>query len=340
MEIRNIKLIYTVIIIIILICSCKTEREKLFEIYMEALEMANTGNYKEAIDILNKNIKYIDRDYFFYFYRGLFTQQQNYLMYTEMAMKDYLIAYKKNKDAYDINSTIGLSYIHLNEYEKAIYYLERAYNLFIPGSGVLSPYWELAEAYYHVGRLNEALEMNTKAIQEESEYSWPYLQRGIILSQIENSIEPLIKYYEIAIEIEPDNLLLKRDLSLRLIEMDYYEEAIFYNNKWLEGFEDYYDWCYADLGYIYMLNGNWNNSYNMLKKAESINNNSKLTLQYLSFYYFFNNNINEAYSYEARARLTTEPSGMTRWKKTRNDFMEGYKNNWQFRKLFNKSEYE
>jgi tetratricopeptide (TPR) repeat protein len=306
-------------------------KEQQGQIYLDALAKSQKKDYKAALEILEKKIRKIDRGYFYYFYHGFFTQEQNFEKYSSVALSDYLKAYKINPNTYDINSSIGFVYIVLKEYEQAIPYLERANELYSPESGAPPPYWDLAEAYLHVGRLEDAFEMNTKAI-EESEYSWQYLQRGIILSQ-SGDLQALRGNYEIAKKIEPDNLSLHRGYALRLVEMGYTEEAYQLYSDWIKGNESYYDWCYADMGYILMLNGNWDKSIEFLKKAETINNNDILTLQYLSFYYFFNGDYDAAYEYEAKARLQNEPSGITHWKKTTDEFIEGYKNNWQFQKL-------
>jgi tetratricopeptide (TPR) repeat protein len=310
------------------------DKERQVQIYLEALAMANEEKYETALEILEKNIKKNNRDYIYYFYHGFFTQQQDYKKYSSVALLDYLKAYKVNPDTYDINDVIGGAYIAIEEYEQAIPYLEKAYKLFLPGNGVPPPYWDLAEAYRHVGRLEDAIEMNTKAI-EESEYSWQYFQRGVILSQFGN-VQALDDNYTIAKTIEPDNLLLDRDYALRLVEMGYTEKAFQLYTEWLKGNETYYDWCYADTGYIFMLSGDWDKSIEMLKKAESINNTSFLTMQYLSFYYFFKEEYNSAYDYESWSRLQKDPSGITYWRKSIDEFLEGYKKNWQFQKLIEK----
>jgi hypothetical protein len=58
-----------------------------------------------------------------------------------------------------------------------------------------------------------------------------------------------------------------------------------------------------------------------------------ITLQYVSFYHFFTGDYNEAFHYEARSRLILEPSGVTNWRNSIEEFVEGYRNNWQFQKL-------
>jgi tetratricopeptide (TPR) repeat protein len=319
------------IFMIVVLFSCKMDKEKQMEIFLRALEKAQENDYKAALEILEKNIKKRDRSYHYYFYHGSFIESQNYIKYSPLALEDYYKAYEINPNTFDINLFIGSAYVRIEEYDRAIPFLEKAYELYSPESDTPPPYWGLAEAYRHVGRLEDALEMNAKAI-EESDYSWQYLQRGIILSQISGDIRALTENYEIANKIEL-NLHNNRGYALRLIQMGYIENAYQLYNNWLIGNEKIYDWCYADMGYILMTKGDWKNSINLLKKAEAINNRDIFTLKYLSFYYFFCDDYNQAYSYEAQVRLEKEPIGVTYWKKSINEFLDGYKNDWQFQKL-------
>ena len=319
-----------------LILSCRMSKEKQLEIFSRVIVKAQEGDYKAAIEILEKNIRKPDRGYLYYYYLGYLTQSQDILKYTPLALECFNIAYKIDPNTYDINSAIGLSYVGIKEYDSAIPYLEKAYELYSPASEAPPPYWALAEAYLHTGRIEEAIKINTKAI-EESEFSWQYMQRGIILSQ-SGDVQALTENYNIAKKIEPNNLMLDRDYALRLVEIGYTEKAYKLYSDWLIGNENYYDWCYADMGFIYMLDNDWRRGYDVLKKAESISHTSVLTSQYLSFYYFFMKEYDRAYSYEASSRLHNEPSGITYWKKSTDEFIKGYENNWQFQKLLRQME--
>jgi len=326
--------IYLLIFTIVVLFSCKKDEEEQTEFFLLALEKARENDYKVALEILEKNIKKSDRGYHYYFYHGSFIESQdypNYRKYSSLALEDYYKAYTINPNTYDINLFIGSAYVRIEEYDRAIPFLEKAYELYSPESGTPPPYWWLAEAYRHVGKLEDALEMNIKAI-EESDYSWQYLQRGIILSQISGDIKELTENYEIADKIEP-NLHNNRSYALRLIQMGYIEKAYQLYSDWLTENEKIYDWCYADMGYILMTKGDWKNSIDLLKKAESINNRDIFTLKYLSFFYFFVGDYNQAYSYEAQVRLENEPSGVTYWKKSIKEFLDGYRKDWQFQKL-------
>jgi len=312
--------------------SCRMSEERQREIILQAWTKADEGDFRAAIDILENNIRRVDRGYEFYFSRGHFIEQQNFPMFVSLALEDFHRAYRFEPDSFSINDAIAFGYFVMGEYERAISFWERAYELFPFESEAPSPYGRLAEVYLRVGRLEEALALNTRAIESEGE-AWHYFQRGMILSAITGNVNDLIEYYKIAHEMLPDNLWLKRDFSLQLIRMGYIELAYELYTEWLVGHEDFLDWFLADMGYIHMLKGNWDRSIDLLRRSMQIRNTSVLTLQYLSFYYFFTGNYNEAFGYESRSRLMLKPSGMAFGVRTIEEFKENYRNNWQFQKL-------
>jgi tetratricopeptide (TPR) repeat protein len=158
------------------------------------------------------------------------------------------------------------------------------------------------------------------------------MQRGIILSQ-NGDVDALTENYEIAISIEPKDIFTRNDYALRLIEMGYTEKAYQLYADWLQKKENAEDSCYAGMGYILMLNGEWEKSIEMLEKANSYDKPDILTHLYMSFFYFFTINFDKAYEYEAIYRLQFEPSGEVYRKTSIAEFIEGYKKNWQFQKL-------
>jgi len=319
------------LIIVMAFVSCQINEKQVLLLMLEINEKVPMDDYKTALDILEKRIKKNNRGYWYYFYHGIITGQQGIHRYASAALEDYLKAYEFNPNTYEINERIGHAYIYLGEYEQAILYLERSYELYLPESGAPFPYWGLAEAYLHVGRLEEALEMNAKSVEIDG-FPEDYLQRGIILSQ-SGDVDALTENYEIAISIDPKDGFTRNNYALRLIEMGYTEKAYQFYANWLKENDNHEDSCYAGMGYILMLSGEWEKSIDMLEKANSIDKPDILTWLYMSFYYFFNGDYYKAFEYEARYRLQFEPSGEVYWRTSLVDFLEGYKKNWQFQKL-------
>jgi tetratricopeptide (TPR) repeat protein len=323
--------LFLALLILSSLFSCKMSEEQRIEIYQEALTQARKKEYNNALAIIENKIRKIDRRYTYYFYHGFFIQQRNFIKYSPIALEDYIKAYSFNPNTYSINDAIGSTYLYMKEYDQAIPYLEKAYALYDLESGAPPPYWNLAESYLHVGRLEEAIKMNVKALEENQE-PWVYFQKGVILSELGN-IQALKDNYQIAKQMIPSDIMLDRDYALQLIKINELEKASQLYDAWLKGQENWYDWCYADLGYISMLKGNWENSFELIQKAEKINNTNVLTLKYLSFYYYFIQDYDKAYEYESRTRLQTEASGRTNRKKSIDEFVEGYLGDWQFQKL-------
>jgi len=316
------------------------DKEQQKQIFSTAIAKANENDFTAAIDILEKNIRRRDRGYVFYLYRGLFTYELDLNRNASLAINDFLKAYSIDPDGYRINDIIGKAYNTIFEFEKAIPFLERAYKLYVPGSRAPAPYWALAEAYLQVGRLEDALRMNSKALEERDD-PWNYLQRGIILSMF-GDVQSLVENHKIAKKMESDEkflFALDNDYALQLIRIGYIDKAYQLYNDWLKE-NDNYHWCYANIGYIYLLKGELDKSIEMLKKAEAINNTCVQTMQYLSFYYFLKKDYDNAYQYEARSRTLRTPLGVpVFWKKSIEEFIEGYKTNWQFQKLLEVSTY-
>jgi len=70
--------IYLLVFMIVLLVSCKMDKQKQMDIFLQALEKAREDDYKAALEILEKNIKKRDRGYHYYFYHGRFIEAQNY----------------------------------------------------------------------------------------------------------------------------------------------------------------------------------------------------------------------------------------------------------------------
>ena len=323
-------------------------QEQQRQIYLEAWAKFDEGNIKAALEMLETNIREIDRGGYYYFLRGFFARSLNSPRYDYLALEYFMKAYRINPNRFDVNHMIGSTLNLLGEHEQAIPFLERAFELYLPNSGEIPPYGNLARAYLRVGRLEEALVMNTKAIEYDGN-PWNYFRRGVILSHIlpyNEDIQALFKYYNRAVEIdiEMDNTesrYLWVDLAIRLIEMGHVERAYQIYRAWLEviededieGFEDLFWSIYLGMGYIMMLNGEWEESLVLLRKADAIFEKSNLAVLYLSFYYFFTGDYEKAFQYEALARAQQALSGQAIPKRTNEEFLEGYKRNWRFQKL-------
>jgi tetratricopeptide (TPR) repeat protein len=357
----------------------------------EAWERAEEGDPSAAVKIMERNFRRADRGFGYYFFHGLFTRAQGYQKYGSLALESFMRAYKIAPDIYEINDFIGSTLAGIGRYEEAIPFLERAFELHTPEIIFSLPYWFLAEAYLHVGKLEEAFKINAMAIEEDAS-PFNYLQRGIILSHFED-VQTLKDNIEIAgemvtersvhmelyfdavklaqeimsrgidineitdIEVELGLELLRlrvlienfeiargmarnieqselhHKFAYRIIQMGFPEKAYQLYESWLVGSEAIADWIYFGMGYILMLNGDWEKSIEMLRKAESIYSDLHNTKLYLSFYYFFTGDLKRAFEYEALARSYLTHLTRIPRKRSADEFVRGYENNWEFQKL-------
>jgi tetratricopeptide (TPR) repeat protein len=303
-------------------------------IYYKAQIEAEKYNFKEALNIIETNIKGKDRDFAYYRFHGMYMYYTNEKKYATRALEDFKKSYELKPDSFITNSLIGRCYLTMGDYPEALNFFENANELYEDDMNAPPIYYELAQAYLNCGRVEEALRVNALAIQKDTNYSWYYMQRGIILSQ-DGDKASLDNNYAIAIETDPNDINCHREYINRLIEMLYIDEAYNLCVTLLENNNDY-GWIYADEGYILMLKGELDKSKELLDKAEHINNTDEDTLIFLSFYYYVTNNFEKAYEYDAMSKLLHTDSDIVYWAKNQNDYAFHYKDNIYFKLLLNK----
>jgi tetratricopeptide (TPR) repeat protein len=317
---------------LILPLSCREDRVGIQEVIIEANENAMGNNFDAALKLLETKIKVGEREYLYYLYHGLYTYSKNPLRYAELALRDYQMAYKYNSETYELNDIMGSAYLVQKNYQEALFYCDRAIKLYNKNmEGTLPPYWGLAESYLKTGEIEKAIEVNKMALDIDPNFSWSYMQKGIILSQ-NGDIDVLKENYLRAIEIDPYDFSLYREYGLRLIELGHDDVALNVYIEWANENANY-NWCFADLGYIYMLQKNFGESIKYLKRAEELINTDELTLKYLSFYYFFRNEYQKSFEYDARKRLLRSADGRVYNFQIPNEYFDNYSDDWQFQRL-------
>lgn len=295
-------------IFFILLYGCVKQRQERIQDSMEqAKKLAIDGNYREALKFLEEHIKEKDRDTCYYLYHGLYQELDDVLYYLPRYHEDYLKAYELDPENYDVLLRLGLSCELLNDYEKAVSYLEEAVRLSPQSNRTDSnPYGSLAIAYLETGHYEKAYNTNEYAISLSPDNAWNYLRKGLILSHLKG-LNPLVEYYKKACYMDPENIEFPKYYGNRLIEMGLYDLAIEHFNKFLAIDEEYY-WAYADLGYIKMAQGDLEGGKSLLDKATAIFSNDPLILKYLGFYYHFSGLEQESYDYYSKYRLSMEKS--------------------------------
>jgi tetratricopeptide (TPR) repeat protein len=217
----------------------------------------------------------------------------------------------------------------MKNYIEAVKYLERANNFYEDNMDVPPVYYELAEAYFYCGKINDALIINDLAIEKDSDYSWNYIQRGILLSQDGNK-DSLFDNYKVAIQKDPNEIEFHGKLINRLIEMGYFDDAYAQCVQLLEKNKRYY-WCYTYMGYIFMLQRDFVKSLNLFEKAYDKDETDKLTLKLLSFYCFFTGDNNKAWDFDVL--FSSQADLDIPLFETRDEYISKYESDQQFKLL-------
>jgi len=292
-------------LLLLVFSGCLQRREvKLNETHEAAYQMSQEGRHSEAAKYLESEIKEPKRDAKYYFYHGVYLQRDDPIYNVKRFLADFQKAYELKPDRYEVVLMLGGAYSLTDDVENSILYLEKAVELFDDTFPIGHPYGGLAASYYRVGEYEKAYEVNEKAIELSPDNAWYYNRKGLILSQLEG-LEPLMEYYQKAVEMDPDEIEFPKYYGNRLIEMEYDEMAIEHFNSFLAKDENA-SWCYADLGYIKMVQGDWEGGKELLDKAESIISNDTLTHMYMAFYEYFHGKLSRAYDYYVKYRLSLE----------------------------------
>ncbi|VDB00080.1 hypothetical protein S1OALGB6SA_1154 [Olavius algarvensis spirochete endosymbiont] len=319
-------------LLIVIGCSKKLDEEELEAIIQHSLQLALEGKHKEAIKYVEENTPPKQRGFRYYYLHGLVLQMESPLYNLQKYNADYLKAYELEPDNYHILVSLGQSYNILADWENAVIYLEKAVEIYTQNPNKKSdPYNSLFSAYYSLDEFEKAFIAIERAIEITPDKAWNYLDKGLILSQLEG-LEPLIEYYQKAVSMDPENLMFPKYYGNRLIEMGLDDMAIEHFNKFLAIDENYY-WAYADLGYIRMVNGDWEGGKEYFDRSYSILHDDPLTLMYLAFYYYFQGNLPKALDFQLDYRLSMEKSVLIYGLKTAEEFEEYFADDKLFQRL-------
>jgi tetratricopeptide (TPR) repeat protein len=150
--------------------------------YVLGYALIKTGAPEEAMAPLQTYITYVEDDMYAVYLLG---QAQVAAGYFELGLENLLKAQEARKDLNEIQYHIGLAYLGMLEYEKAIEHLEIAIKKF--------PQWfelrvALAEAYYMTGeylKANETINYVSGAVTDEQKAAL-YYWRGLSFEKLGN----------------------------------------------------------------------------------------------------------------------------------------------------------
>lgn len=218
------------------------QNSKQEEAYYEIAYINNDeGDYKEAIEAVNKSIELKD-DTYKYYIRAL--AYKNLGLYKE-ALKDYNYIIKENVDVDYAYNSKGLIYEVLEKTDKAIKSYKKSLSI-NPNHPTANN--NLAELYDKQENYKEALFYYTKQIEVEED-AYYYINRAWCYMSL-NQLEDAKKDFEIAMMLEPDNGYPYNGIANIYKRQKNYQEAIEYFKKMIEKEENCKHAC-RDIGECY-----------------------------------------------------------------------------------------
>ena len=200
------------------------------------------------------------------FDKALHYHQNNDL---ERAKDMYLDVLKIEHDHLGANNNIGLIFIRLKEYNKAIDHFER---VLLIDPNYLDTLNNLGLAFSTLGENEKAIEYYEKIIKINPNYKYsPFFNIGLIYHELGEN-EKAIEYYKQSIKINPNYAVAYANLGLLFYQLgennkslDFYEQAIKINPN-----EPVY---YLNLGITYSELGEYNRTISCYVTAIEINQN-------------------------------------------------------------------
>lgn len=138
----------------------------------------------------------------------------------------YLLAKAKKisvGDAVRNNYGYGLSAYNSKNYKEALLYFHKVHNEFPDYGDVLN---RLATCYLEIGDYGRALSFSYMALKKDSTDSDNVLHHASVLSQIAPNDKKVRYYYDLAIKLNPTNLIVNRNYAVYLFNEGEYKKCI------------------------------------------------------------------------------------------------------------------
>lgn len=186
--------------------------------FQDALDAYNNGKYQSAISYLNVAIEENPNQAAYFVWRG-----KSYLKLeiTEEAIKDFKKALAINDD-YEVNFLLGKSFSHKGEYLIAVNYFNKSLD---QNSSFSEALFNRAYTYYQLNEFDNAVEDYKKVVGLEPRNSTAMVNLGHIFGLF-GMREDAIKYYSLAIEVNPMDFNAYYNRANEKIFSNNYPEAI------------------------------------------------------------------------------------------------------------------
>ncbi|MFZ2538094.1 MAG: tetratricopeptide repeat protein, partial [Oscillospiraceae bacterium] len=166
----------------------------------------------------------------------------------------------------DLLSCVGVGFLGLGQYEKAIENFQRAIEL---DPIYAYPWHGLGTVYYYQKNYEKTIEYLRKAIELDPTFTYPWHGLGAVFF-MQNNNEEAIEHYQKAIELEPIYADAWHGLGSVYFEQENYEEAIKHYQKAIELDPIYAD-AWRELGSVYYVQDDYEKAIEAYQNAISIN---------------------------------------------------------------------
>lgn len=257
-------------------------------IYLEAKNMADQRNYKDAIAHLENTIPEQARGFLFYYWRGNYRFFENTRLNRREALSDLLRAYPSCEDDFMINYLLGWIYGSMQDLSKSTTYLEKAYRYTEKQGGKrLAVSW-LVEDYYNSKQYQKALKFSSTYLKD----SGLLLYYGMAHGRLGHK-EDSAKYIQQALSSGELKLSSKLMYAKYLIIMGEYDEAQKYIDE-LIAVKDTHVVALAMNGYLRMILGEMDEAEQCFRDAIKIDFNNEAAWQFFMYYWYLKGKIAEA----------------------------------------------
>ncbi len=129
---------------------------------------------------------------------------------------------EEEKHDWEVNFFLGMINLNKNDLEKAVDYMEKAYNLRSENYFTLVNY---ARILYRQEKHEMAFEILNEVPEGLQKYNEQYYNTYGLLEMTENNLSQAVEYFEIALEINPENYYVLNNLGLALIRLGNFQQA-------------------------------------------------------------------------------------------------------------------
>jgi tetratricopeptide (TPR) repeat protein len=198
-----------------------------FKLANQANNFSKSGQYKKAIELLQRAIKMNSNEAGFYSNLGnIYSRQKQYIK----SIKEYQEALTIEPENHLFCRNIGLSFFHLKEYQQAINYFELSLKANPDDTSVMH---DIGLSYYYLKSYKKSLFWFDKVVELSPNNFNALKDKGLVLSKM-NMYTDALKFYKIALRINPTDSATLSDMGVIFLKIGNWSKAMEKYNKAIE----------------------------------------------------------------------------------------------------------